>query len=154
MTARTNFSHLVQQKVCFLFISMVVAGCAAGVSLGQPERPGRSFSEIAKKVAPAIVSIDTKSKIGQPPGTGSGIPSDPDDILNSLRGQLPPRPVYAVGSGFIVDKSGYIITNAHVIEDADRITVKLDSGDEFPATVVGFDGREETDLAVLKIDSH
>ena len=62
--------------------------------------------------------------------------------------------MYAVGSGFIVDKRGYIITNSHVVDDAERITVKLDSGEEFNATVVGIDGTEETDLAILKIDAH
>ncbi|HSU24888.1 MAG TPA: trypsin-like peptidase domain-containing protein, partial [Pyrinomonadaceae bacterium] len=61
------------------------------------------------------------------------------------------RPVYAVGSGFIVDKSGYILTNQHVVDDAARITVKLDSGEEFQAKVVGTD--DETDLAVLKIEA-
>ena len=45
------------------------------------------------------------------------------------------RPVYAVGSGFIVDKSGYILTNQHVVDDAARITVKLDSGEEYQAKV-------------------
>jgi len=71
--------------------------------------------------------------------------------MDFFRRQLPRRPVYAVGSGFIVDKSGYILTNAHVIEDAARIVVKLDSGEEYVAKLIGSD--EETDLAVLKIDA-
>src|SRR5689334_4748282 len=126
-----------------IVLAAVIASISVIRASAQPERP-RSFSEIAKRVAPAIVSIDTKSKATQAGGEMS-IPADPGDLLDMLRRQ---KPVYAVGSGFIVDKSGYIITNAHVIDDAERITVKLDSGEEFTATVVGSDGREETDLAV------
>src|SRR6185295_5153895 len=103
---------------------------------------------------PAVVSIDTKSKVNQAAAAETPEPGAPDDIMDFFRRQLPPRPVYAVGSGFIVDKRGYIVTNSHVVEDAERITVKLDSGEEFNATVVGSDGREETDLAILKIDAH
>jgi len=71
--------------------------------------------------------------------------------MDFFRRQMQSRPIYAVGSGFIVDKAGYIVTNNHVIDDATRITVKLDSGEEFVAKVLGTD--EETDLAVLKIDA-
>jgi serine protease Do len=56
-----------------------------------------------------------------------------------------------VGSGFIIDRAGYILTNAHVIDNAAKIVVRLNSGEEFPATLVGTD--VETDLAVLKIDA-
>ena len=117
-----------------------------------PEKLSASFAEVAKMVEPAVVNIDTKGKVpevttkSEPPA-----PGDSDDIMDFFRRQIPRRPVYAVGSGFIVDKSGYILTNTHVIDDAARITVKLDSGEEFQAKVVGAD--EETDLAVLKIDA-
>jgi len=57
----------------------------------------------------------------------------------------------ALGSGFIVDKSGYILTNFHVVDKADKINVSLASGEEYPAKVVGKD--ERTDLAVIKIDA-
>jgi len=57
----------------------------------------------------------------------------------------------ALGSGFIVDKSGYILTNFHVVEKADKINVRLDSGEEYPAKVIGKD--EGTDLAVIKIEA-
>jgi len=150
MTA--EIPHLVQKKVLTSLVSVIVA-CSAQFAVGQPDRPAKSFAEIAKLVAPAIVSIDTKSKTAQQAANGSKAPTDPDEMLDFFRGQVPRRPVYGVGSGFIVDKSGYIITNAHVVEDAERISVKLDSGEEFTATIVGFDGKEETDLAVLKIDA-
>jgi serine protease Do len=117
-----------------------------------PEKLSASFAEVAKAVEPAVVNIDTKGKVPDvtvkddnlPDKNGAG-----DDLLDFLRRQR--RPSYAVGSGFIVDKSGYILTNYHVVEDSSRITVQLHSGEEFLAKVVGAD--EETDLAVLKIEA-
>ena len=100
---------------------------------------------LAKRVEPAVVSIDTKSAVSNPVAKSPPAPGASDDIMDFFRRQMQSRPVYAVGSGFIVDKSGYIITNEHVIDDASRITVKLDSGEEFVAKVLGID--EETDLA-------
>ncbi len=132
-----------------LFGLLIAIGIAFANVYAQP----RSFAEIAKKVGPAVVSIDTKSKVAQPVTRGTPAPGNSDDIMDFFRRQLPQQPVYAVGSGFIVDKAGYILTNAHVIDDAARITVKLDSGEEFLATVVGVDGNDATDLAVLKIDA-
>ncbi len=135
-----------------LFLSLVVALAVSDIN-AQPDRLSRTFADIAKKVGPAVVSIDTKSKVNQAAARETPEPGDPDDIMDFFRRQLPQRPVYAVGSGFIVDKRGYIITNSHVIDEAERIIVRLDSGEEFTATVVGSDGREETDLAILKIDA-
>lgn len=115
------------------------------------ERLSDSFAEVAKTVDPAVVSIDTKGKIPEVTTRGQATPGDPDDIMEFFRRQLPRRPAYSVGSGFIVDKKGFIVTNAHVVEDATRITVKLGSGEEYPAKIIGSD--DETDLAVLKIEA-
>lgn len=134
------------------FIFVVAVFCAMSPALiAQPERVAKGFAEIAKRVEPSVVSIDTKSRAPQQQASGSQMQGDGGDIMDFLRRQVQQRPVRAVGSGFIVDKSGYIVTNAHVIEDAARITVKLDSGEEYVARVVGTD--ELTDLAVLKIDA-
>jgi serine protease Do len=130
-------------------ILLVLVGLLAGSAWAQLDR--KSFTEIARKVGPAVVSIDTKSKAAQPVVKGAPAPGDSDDIMEFFRRQLPSRPVYAVGSGFIVDKSGYVMTNAHVIDNAARITVRLDSGEEYQARLVGRD--DETDLAVLKIET-
>ena len=134
-------------------IAIVALTVAAGNIVAQPEKLSRSFVNVAKKVEPAVVSIDAKGKTPQvavretvPPANGA----DGSDIMEFLRRQMQQRPVHAVGSGFIVEKSGYIVTNAHVVEDAARITVKLDSGEEFVARVVGTD--DQTDIAILKID--
>ena len=116
-----------------------------------PQALSDSFAQVAKTVEPAVVSIDTKGKMPEITAKGSESPSDSNDIMEFFRRQMARRPVYAVGSGFIVDKSGYIMTNLHVVEEAARITVKLDSGEEYQAKVVGAD--EETDLAVLKVDA-
>lgn len=116
-----------------------------------PERLSASFAEVTKIVEPAVVSIDTKGKVPDVTAKSTDPKEDPDDMLELFRRQLQQRPSRSVGSGFIVDKSGYILTNAHVVEDSSRITVKLVSGEEYVAKIIGTD--TETDLAVLKIDA-
>lgn len=116
-----------------------------------PQQLSLSFAAATKMVEPAVVSIDTKSKMPDVARRGGTAPSDPGDLLDFFNRQLPRRPMYSVGSGFIVDRRGYILTNAHVVADAVRINVKLDSGEELPAKVIGTD--ELTDLAVLKIEA-
>ncbi|MEO8041931.1 MAG: trypsin-like peptidase domain-containing protein [Acidobacteriota bacterium] len=116
-----------------------------------PEKLSASFAEVAKKVGQAVVSIDTKGKTPEVTTRGQAAPGDSDDIMDFFRRQMPRRPSYSVGSGFFVDKTGHILTNFHVVEDAVKITIKTDAGDEYSATIVGVD--EETDLAVLKADT-
>ncbi len=135
-----------------IFTAFLASLCVSFVS-GQPDRVRTSFAEIAKRVEPAVVSIDAKSSApvnvrGATPRGGS---SGDSEVMDFLRRQMQQKPVRAVGSGFIVDKAGYIVTNAHVVENTSRVTVKLDSGEEFTARVVGTD--EQTDIAVLKIDA-
>lgn len=137
-----------------ILISIVTLAFGVVNLIAQPEKLPKSFVSVAKKVEPAVVSIDAKGKMPQvgsrevvPPASGT----DGNDVMEFLRRQMQQRPVHAVGSGFIVDRSGYIVTNAHVVEDAARITVKLDSGEEFVARVVGTD--DQTDIAILKIDA-
>jgi len=140
-----------QYRAKIALISFSLLGMFVATLTAQPEKVAKTFAEIAKKVEPAVVSIDTKGKTPQLASKESVPPSDGSDIMDFLRKQMQQRPVHAVGSGFIVDKSGYIVTNAHVIEDAARITVKLDSGEEFDAKVIGTD--DQTDLAILKISA-
>ncbi len=122
------------------------------------ERLSASFAEVAKRVEPAVVSIETKGKVqevavkdnGATGNGGSSGNGSVDDLMEFLRRQAR-RPSAGVGSGFVVDKSGYILTNYHVVNDVSRIKVRLQTGEEFLAKIVGTD--EETDLAVLKIDT-
>lgn len=150
--------YLPQAFVAILILSASAAfaqvpaneGASRTVNIS-PEQLSISFAAVAKAVGPAVVSIDTKGKMPEFTTKGDATPGDSDDVLDFFRRQLPRRPSYSVGSGFIVDKRGYIFTNKHVIDDAVRITVKLDSGEEFLAKVIGED--ELTDLAVLKVEA-
>ena len=110
-----------------------------------------SFAAIAERAEPFVVSIEAKGRAAAAIPPSAGKPDADDDVLDFLRRQAPQRPVYHVGSGFIVDKAGYIVTNNHVVSESARLTVKLDTGEEFTARVIGVD--DETDLAVLKIDA-
>jgi serine protease Do len=103
-----------------------------------------SFVEVAKKVEPAVVNIDTKTKFQE-----VGLNAGEDPTNNLVRQQT--RPVFSVGSGFIVDSKGFIITNEHVVEDATKVIIRLQNGEQYVARIVGAD--KETDLAVLKIDT-
>ena len=161
-----------EKRVWFAFLTGACLLIATGVVLGllaggrftttaetpenlrvAPETLSASFAEVSKRVEPAVVNIDTKGKVPEVSlkGEQQSEPTNPDDILEYFKRQLPRRPSYSVGSGFIVDKAGYILTNFHVVDDASRISVRLQSGEEYVAKVVGTD--EETDLAVLKIEA-
>ncbi len=112
-----------------------------------------SFAEVAKTVEPAVVSIEIKGKVQEAvaikPSPGDN--GSDKDLYDFLQRQFPPRPVYGVGSGFIVDPKGYILTNEHVVSESSRITVRLQNGEEYLGTVIGTD--EETDLAVVKVSA-
>ncbi len=109
------------------------------------------FARIAAEVGPAVVNIDVESTRTT---TGGEVPDVFRDFFDFFGDQAPEpdqsRPVQSLGSGFIVDVSGYILTNNHVIDGGDTITVRLDDDSEYEATVVGVD--RETDVAVIKID--
>jgi serine protease Do len=116
-----------------------------------PEKLSASFAEVSKRVEPAVVNIDTKGKVPEITLKGGKPAQQSEDFSDFYNRLIPRRPSYAVGSGFIVDKSGFILTNYHVVDDASKITVRLPSGEEFLAKVIGVDA--ETDLAVLKIET-
>lgn len=117
------------------------------------------FSEMVKRVRPAVVTVQVEAtaRTAQLPG----LPLDDPALREFLKrffGDLPPMPppgegpkVRGLGSGFIIDPKGIIVTNNHVVAEADTITVVLDNGDEFDARLLGRD--EKADLAVLKIDA-
>ena len=105
-----------------------------------------------------MVHINTESRAQPRRGRGDSPFDDPFDFFDFFGGdpgdQERPergRRTESLGSGFIVDKAGYIVTNNHVIADADRITVKLPDDSEYDAKLIGAD--RETDLAVIKIEA-
>jgi serine protease Do len=121
--------------------------------------PG-NFSKLAEMAGPAVVNIRTVKTIkGGGPGFRQfqrgprGRENPFDDFFERFFGENMPRDFKqpSLGSGFIIDPEGYVVTNNHVIEDADQIKVKLDDDKEFDAEVVGRD--PNTDLALLKIET-
>src|SRR5256885_4934264 len=113
-----------------------------------------AFSAVADRVTPAVVNVSTVSKRPTP---GSG--DDPerfrdyfgDEFYERYFKRRPREEPRSSGSGVIVDRSGYILTNNHVIENAQDITVRLSDSRKLTATLVGRDPK--TDLAVLKVDA-
>lgn len=118
-----------------------------------PDALSATFVEIARRVEPAVVNIDTLQSSSDIADSDSEDRNDrsPNNQLYDMLRRQPPRPTRGVGSGFIVDPKGYILTNQHVIEGATRITIGLLGGERFRARVIGVD--LETDIAVLKIDA-
>ena len=112
-----------------------------------------AFAKVFETVAPGVVIIETskKSEISESSPLDDLFFQGPPDENNPRRNPGTPRSVQTEGSGFIVRPDGYIFTNVHVIEDADKIDVKLQDGREFAARVIGAD--EKTDIAVIKVDA-
>ena len=165
----TDQERLILRKLRVWIAALAVACLVAGIGIGAmlsgrtivaqndlqiaraPEALSASFAEIARRVEPAVVNIETT----QPTIEVSEKDEDKEDqegtnpLLDLFR--RPRKPQRGVGSGFIVSPKGYILTNYHVVEDAARITVVLQSNERYRGTVVGFD--PETDVAVIKIES-
>jgi serine protease Do len=118
-----------------------------------PEALSASFAEIARRVEPAVVNIDTvtpSNDVSEKDNEDKDDESANNPLLDMFRRQAR-RPAHGVGSGFIVSPKGYILTNEHVVEGSSRIIVGLQSGEKYRGTVVGID--KETDVAVIKIDA-
>jgi serine protease Do len=170
-----KFTYVPQKLAVFLLGGMLMGGGAAivssvhasdqeskakPISLIVDNRPlptdvkqNTSFAPIVKKVAPSVVKIEVK--IGakeQSQSPMNGMPDDPffRQFFGNRKMYSPPE--HGVGSGVIVTKDGYILTNNHVVDDADEVKVTLTDGREFTAKVIGKDPK--SDVAVVKIDAH
>jgi serine protease Do len=112
-----------------------------------------SFADLVERVSPAVVTVTVEEQLQPSAGVDpSQLPEPFRDFFNQFGqggGQQQPRKAISMGSGFVIDKSGDIVTNNHVVEDGKKITVKFPDGREFEAKLVGTD--KATDIAVLKI---
>ncbi len=116
------------------------------------ERTSRAFVAIAKHVTPAVVNISTERS----DDLRDELKDTPfhwffdDDTFNRFFGPRSQRPSRGLGSGVIISKDGYILTNNHVIRNTDKLLIRLSDDREFEAEIIGSD--EQTDLAVIKIN--
>jgi serine protease Do len=158
--------HVDKRKNILMLIIIVTVGILSFPEVDAREKPADaitlpgSFSSLAESVSPAVVNIRTE-KVAK--GTGrvyrhfNRKPFSQDDPFNEFFdkffGDDPQREhrLQSLGSGFIIDKQGYIVTNNHVVENADKIKVILKDGKEFEATVIGLDPK--TDLALIKVEA-
>lgn len=114
-----------------------------------------SFADLVERVSPAVVSVTAEEKVAQP--DGEDVPDAFREFFRQFGGRgMPqmrpqPRKATSMGSGFIIDKSGLIVTNNHVVGGASKIKVKLPDGRTFDATLVGTD--PATDVALLRVKS-
>ncbi len=134
-----------------LGFGLAIAPVPPAQAFGAPE----SFADLAEQISPSVVNITTSALIA---GPADGMPMVPDgspfedffDDFNN-RGDNGPQRSEALGSGFVISEDGYIVTNNHVIEGADEITIEFFSGKKLPAKLVGTDPK--TDIAVLKVEA-
>ena len=135
-----------------------VSSIEAQTSSVLPAAPG-SFSQLAKQASPSVVNISTVKVIkrgghGSVPFGGPLGPQDPfKDFFERFFGDQIPRDYrqQSLGSGFVIDKDGFILTNNHVVENTEEIKVKLADKREYDAKIVGRDTK--TDLALIRIES-
>jgi len=121
--------------------------------------PYTSFAPVVKKVTPAVVKVEVKTKGGTvslPGGFGGNDPFWRHFFGDQFGGQMPNRqfntpPQHGLGSGVIVTKDGFILTNNHVVDNAQEVKVTLKDGREFNAKVIGRDPK--SDIAVIKVDA-
>ena len=135
---------------------MILSWQGAAWARGAPD----SFADLAERLLPAVVNISTTQTIKE--STAQNAPEIPqfppgspfeeffkDFMERQMRPDAPPRKITSLGSGFIIDPSGLVVTNNHVIADADEITVILQDNTPLKATIVGRDTK--TDVAILKV---
>ena len=121
------------------------------ISAANAKSAPESFADLAEKLSPSVVNISTttvvEQKSRQMPSFPPGSPFE--DFFKQFDKPENKRRAQSLGSGFIIDKTGYVITNNHVIDNAEKIMVILYDDTSFEATVVGKDPK--TDVALLKL---
>jgi serine protease Do len=141
-------------------VTAALLAAISGIGLAQVPRMNGlpDFTDLYEQQGPAVVSIDVTQRVRRGPRTPELSEDDPFyeffrrfGQIPRPRGGAPEREAQSQGSGFILSADGYLITNAHVVEGADEVNVRLTDRREFKAKVIGSDKR--TDVALLKIDA-
>jgi serine protease Do len=162
MTRGNNLFVKISSMVAALLVVTLLGGPAQVPQASAAGLAPETFADIAQKYSPAVVNISTqktfKGKPSQQEFFGHGPMPGPNepfwDFFQKFFPEMPrERTQRSLGTGFIIDPKGLVITNEHVIKNADKITVKMagEDGKEYTATVKGRDPL--TDLALLQIDS-
>ncbi len=167
---KTFFMFLMAFLVAFFIVSLVEVlrssfaptvapeiQMASAVSSADSVKTPLSFADLAEKVKPAVVNISTTKTYKGQGGFGSPFGRSPfsgpfgDDFFDRFFGDIPQRDFKqrSLGSGFIISNDGYIFTNNHVVEKADKILVKVSDDKEYEAKIIGTDAK--TDIALIKI---
>jgi serine protease Do len=126
-------------------------------ALARDSRPGVSYANVVKKVIPSVVKVEVTTAAKESSVDVPDMFNDPffrqffGSPFGGGRQRIITPPEHGLGSGVIVTKDGYILTNNHVVNDADKVKVTLQDGREFTAKVVGKD--KESDVALVKIDA-
>src|ERR1700687_5415259 len=153
-----HLSRLVRHSVLAAGLTAAIVVLPASIAAA---RGPENIADVAEQVIDAVVNISTSQKVdarmGNMPDVPPGSPMEEffDEFFKNRRGQgdadRAPRRVNSLGSGFIIDASGLVVTNNHVIADADEINVILNDGTKLPAQLVGKDSK--SDLALLRVHS-
>lgn len=158
-----RFKTLFLVSVILLFAINLPKAYADEPAITNLKQIGRAFASVAKAVSPAVVNVQSDQSIGPDGDAGEegefseeDIPPPYLDFFRNMDPRFQPYPyrrqaVIRQGSGFIISKDGYIVTNNHLVQNASKITIKLLDDREFIAKVVGTD--PQSDIAVLKIDA-
>ncbi len=139
-------------RVALAALAILAFVASPGRGMAQPVPA--SFADLAEKLIPAVVNISTAQKIEAPEGMPELPKGSPfEDLFRDFldkNGRPAPRTVKSLGSGFVISAEGHIVTNNHVIEGADEITIIFSDGRRLDAKVLGTD--KKTDLALLKVE--
>ncbi|SMX43595.1 putative periplasmic serine endoprotease DegP-like precursor [Maliponia aquimaris] len=135
-----------------LSMILIVSQSLMASARGAPE----SFADLAERISPSVVNITTSTTVSGRTGPQGIVPegSPFEDFFREFQdrnGPSRPRRSSALGSGFVISEDGYIVTNNHVIEGADEITIEFFEGFELPAKLIGTD--PNTDIALLKVEA-
>jgi serine protease Do len=146
------------RRLEWLLVGVLALTVAMSAAPLQARQAPESFADLSEKLLPAVVNISTtqtveQERIPEMPQFPPGSPFEDffKDFFDRQRPDMPPRKATSLGSGFIIDPGGFVVTNNHVIADADEITVILHDDTAYKAQVVGRDNK--TDLALLKIEA-